>query len=68
MSDGLVLIHGRFAPNGDVVEIPSDMIGDSHMVKVVPGESPPPGAKPWYYRGEKFWIIPIAAMEQKPGR
>ena len=21
MSDGLVLIHGRFAPNGDVVEI-----------------------------------------------
>ncbi len=55
--------------NGDVVEVPANMTDDSRMVKVVPGESPPPGAKPWVYRGEKFWIVPIAApVEPKAGR
>jgi hypothetical protein len=53
----------RLRRNGDVVEVPSDWSGDSRMVKVAPGETPPRGAKPWYYRGQKFWIIPIAGED-----
>lgn len=49
--------------SGDVVEIPSGMPGDPRMVTVVPGEMPPPGAKPWYYRGQKYWLIPIATSD-----
>jgi hypothetical protein len=27
---------------------------------------PPPGAKPWYYRGQKFWLIPISEPAVDP--
>lgn len=47
--------------NGDVLEVPPNLQMDPGILKIIPdGETPPPGAKPWYYRGQKFWLIPIA--------
>jgi hypothetical protein len=46
--------------NGDVIEIPPDLRMDPGILKIIPGaETPPRGAKPWYYRGQKFWLIPL---------
>ncbi len=46
--------------NGDVLEVPPGLRMDPGIQKIVPDDGmPPPGARPWYYRGQKFWIIPI---------
>lgn len=51
----------RLRQNGDVLEVPPNLRMDPDMLKMIPdGETPPPGAKPWYYRGQKFWLIPIS--------
>lgn len=51
----------RLRRNGDVFEVPLNPPMDPGIQKIIPGsETPPPGAKPWYYRGQKFWLIPIA--------
>ncbi|MDB6164881.1 MAG: hypothetical protein JWQ83_21 [Lacunisphaera sp.] len=57
---GLARPPPRRRLNGDVLEVPPGPGNDSRMLKAVPGEMPPLGAKPWYYRGQKFWIVPIA--------
>lgn len=48
----------------DVLSPPHGWEIDPKMERIVPGEMPPKGAKPWYYRGQKFWIIPIASAEK----
>lgn len=45
----------------DILEVPPGWQIDPKMEHNVPGTTPPRGAKPWYYRGQKFWIIPIAS-------
>jgi hypothetical protein len=53
--------------NGDVLEVPPDLQMDPGIQKVIPGTgTPPPGAKPWYYRGQKFWLIPISDPDVDP--
>lgn len=48
--------------NGDVLEMPSALNFDEGFLKIVPdGVKLPPGAKPWDYRGQEFWLIPIAS-------
>jgi hypothetical protein len=47
--------------NGDVLEVNPKVFPDQRMILAVPNETPPKGAKPWYYRGQKYWLIPIAA-------
>jgi hypothetical protein len=42
----------RLRRNGDVFEVPLNPPMDPGIQKIIPGnETPPPGAKPWYYRG-----------------
>lgn len=56
--------ESRIRRNGDVLEIPQDLPIDPRFVRIVPGsDKPPPDAKPWYYRGQKSWLIPIASAE-----
>ena len=52
----------RTRQNGDGLEIPPGVLIDPGILKIVPDNgTPPPGAKPWFYRGQKFWLIPIDA-------
>ena len=46
-------------PNGDGLEVPPGWQLDPKMLHGTPDDKPPPGAKPWYYRGQKYWLIPI---------
>lgn len=50
---------------GDVLQVPPGWQLDPGFEHVRPGETPPKGAKPWSYRGQKFWIIPIASDGKK---
>jgi hypothetical protein len=43
----------------DVREIPPGWQIDPKILHGAPNATPPPGAKPWYYRGQKYWLIPI---------
>jgi hypothetical protein len=53
--------------NGDVLEMPPNLQMDPGIQKIIPGgETPPPGAKPWYYRGQKIWLIPISKPDVDP--
>jgi hypothetical protein len=57
----------RLRRNGDVFEVPLNPPMDPGIQKIIPGsETPPPGAKPWYYRGQKFWLIPISEPAVDP--
>lgn len=57
----------RLRRNGDVLEVPPNLQLDPGIQKVIPDtDTPPPGAKPWYYRGQKFWIIPISDPDVDP--
>ena len=47
--------------HGDVSEVLPGWQLDPKFLHGKQSDTPPPGAKPWYYRGEKFWIVPIAA-------
>ena len=52
--------------NGDVLEVPSGQdAGKGFLLMAPDGDKLPPGAKPWKYRGQTFWLIPIAANEAK---
>jgi len=57
----------RLRRNGDVFEVPPNQQLDPGIQKVIPGtDTPPPGAKPWYYRGQKFWLIPVSQPDVDP--
>ena len=52
--------------NGDVLEVPPDLNSDKGILKILAdSDKLPPGAKPWDYRGQKFWLIPIASDGSK---
>jgi len=54
-------LHRKQIINGEVLIAGDAALRDSKMVHIAPGETPPPGAKRWEYRGQEFWLIPIAA-------